>query len=70
MDDRERAEEKRRRIAEANPDSCPQCGQPLGEDRIGSGRLADGIFCSLDCIAIFHEDYFRERARASRPSPN
>jgi hypothetical protein len=63
-------EAKRRRISEANPDRCPNCGQPLGTDRVGSGRLSDGIFCSLECLATFHDDYFDERARGSRPSPS
>lgn len=66
------AEEKRRRIDEANADDrCPRCGQPIApESRVGSGRISDGYFCSLDCIATFHEDHFRERARASRRSQN
>lgn len=66
------AAEKRRRIdAAAAEGVCPNCGRPLTpENRIGSGRISDGIFCGLDCIATFHEDYFRERIRASKPSPN
>lgn len=31
---------------------CPACGRELTPtDRYGSGRLADGIFCSLGCYA-------------------
>ena len=62
--------EKRAAIAEAaRNDSCPHCHQPLGEERVGSGRFADGVFCSLDCLGTFHDDYFRERIR-SLPSAN
>ncbi len=71
MADRESIEARERRIAEANrADQCPQCGRPLGPERVGSGVLSDGIFCSLGCQTAFHEDYFRERARASNPSRN
>ena len=31
---------------------CPQCGQDVGAG-IGTGRLSDGIFCSLSCYANF-----------------
>jgi hypothetical protein len=51
-------------------DTCPQCRRPLAEDRVGSGSLTDGVFCSLDCQAQFHDDYFRERIRQGLPSPN
>lgn len=64
--------EKRRRIAEGREKgTCPNCGKAIqpGEG-CGSGRLSDGIFCGLACQADFHEDYYRERIRASRPSPN
>jgi hypothetical protein len=66
------AEAKRQRIAEANAmGRCPNCGQPLDTGKpVGSGRRSEGIFCSLDCLATFHEDYFRERARASKPAQN
>ena len=50
--------------------NCPNCGQALGPGRTGSGRLSDGVFCGLDCLAIFHKDYFDQRARASNPSQN
>ncbi len=59
------------RIEEANRDGlCPRCRRPLGPGRVGSGALRDGVFCSLDCQAAFHEGYFLERARASSPSQN
>lgn len=71
MADRESIEARARRIAEANQaDQCPECGRPLGPERVGSGAHRDGIFCSLECQAAFHEDYYRERIRASRPSQN
>ena len=66
-------EDKRARIeAAARKDVCPQRGRPLlpPPDRVDSGNLADGLFCSLECLGNFHEDYFRERARASNPSRN
>lgn len=66
-------QDKERRIAAARQDeTCPECGKPLpsGGERVGSGALADGVFCSLDCQAAFHEDYYRERARASNPPHN
>jgi hypothetical protein len=49
---------------------CPQCGVLLGSARFGSGRLADGVFCSLTCFAAFHDEYFTERIAGSRPSHN
>ena len=33
---------------------CPKCGNDVGIG-IGTGRLADGIFCSLKCYASFRE---------------
>lgn len=32
--------------------TCPECGNDVGNG-IGTGRLADGIFCSLDCHVNF-----------------
>jgi hypothetical protein len=64
-------EGKQERIAAAAREgNCPECGCRLDRDRIGSGRLADGVFCSLDCLASFHVDYFESRRRASAPSEN
>jgi len=51
-------------------DTCPQCTREFDADRIGSGALADGIFCSLACMAPFHEDYYRERRAWGQPSEN
>jgi len=66
------ASEKRHRIEEANgAGRCPNCGHTLGPGRrVGSGSHSDGVFCSLDCQATFHQDYYVERARASNPSEN
>jgi hypothetical protein len=49
--------------------TCPQCHQPL-TDRVGSGALRDGVFCSLSCFAEFHDDHFRERIKQGLSSPN
>ena len=64
--------EKRRRIEQAHKEGrCPNCWDPIQAGKgHGSGKLSDGIFCGLYCEAVFHEDYYRERIRASRPSPN
>jgi hypothetical protein len=64
--------EKRRRIARGHEEgTCPNCGNVIEPGKgCGPGSLSDGIFCGLDCQAAFHEDHYRERIRASRPSPN
>lgn len=49
---------------------CPQCGCPLGDGRVGSGATADGVFCGLDCMINFHEDYYRERLDFGHPTDN
>lgn len=33
---------------------CPACQQPIVE-RVGSGRLKDGAFCSLACFTKWNE---------------
>ena len=50
--------------------TCPNCGEALGDSPVGTGRHDDGRFCSQKCQIEFHQDYYRERAKASRPSPN
>ena len=30
---------------------CPVDGKPIEGGGYGTGRIADGIFCSLDCLA-------------------
>ena len=32
---------------------CPVCHNQLAQ-RIGSGKLDDGVFCSMDCYAKWH----------------
>lgn len=39
---------------------CPTCQAPLSS-RIGSGRVADGVFCSLTCFAQWHQTRLIER---------
>lgn len=63
--------DQRQRIEAArNNETCPRCGRALPEDRVGTGRLADGVFCSLDCQVEFHAEYYEERIRNSRLSEN
>jgi hypothetical protein len=43
---------------------CPNCGKAIpGGTRIGTGKKSDGIFCSLDCLAQYHETELIERAK-------
>ena len=32
---------------------CPVCGQPVEGGGYGTGRIADGLFCSLNCLADY-----------------
>lgn len=32
---------------------CPVCGKPVEGGGYGTGRVADGLFCSLDCLAVY-----------------
>lgn len=32
---------------------CPKCGKILTEPGYGTGRLADGLFCSFRCFSDF-----------------
>jgi hypothetical protein len=62
---------KRKRISEGlEQETCPNCGKPLGRDRVGSGRHADGVFCSLGCQVTFHADYYDERRDWGSPGTN
>jgi hypothetical protein len=66
MDPRERIE----RIEEGRRNgTCPYCGEPV-VNPVGSGRLADGVFCKLEHVAAFYADYFKERVEQSTPRPN
>jgi len=43
---------------------CPYCGKDIPEGtRIGSGRKAEGGFCSLDCYTRYYKLELVERAR-------
>jgi hypothetical protein len=64
MDKAAQIEDARRR------DVCPNCGERLGTERVGSGSHSDGVFCSLECISRFHADYFEERRDYGNPSVN
>lgn len=51
-----------------NENICPYCGKPIPEGkRVGSGRKADGGFCSLDCYTRYHELNLAEKARRRQP---
>lgn len=64
-------DEKRKAIETAlEREVCPNCGEALGRDRVGSGRLADGVFCSLGWQATFHEEYYARRRDWGSPSSN
>lgn len=66
----DQAARKDRISAAATAGRCPECWGTLRADRVGSGRIADGIFCSLDCFSTFHAGYLLERAQASGTSRN
>ena len=65
------AVDKRQRAREQNEKGlCPQCGRPLPGDPVGTGRIVDGYFCSLDCIAIYYRDYYEDKdSRADTDFP-
>ena len=43
---------------------CPNCGKRIPEGtRVGSGKKADGGFCSLDCYASYYKSELHERAK-------
>lgn len=57
----------------AQDDTCPHCGSALGRDaeegrRLGTGSLSDGVFCSLECMSSFHDEYYRDRIEQGFPS--
>jgi len=43
---------------------CTNCGKvvPTGA-LIGSGKKSEGIFCSLDCSAVYNKEKLLERAK-------
>jgi hypothetical protein len=32
---------------------CPVCDKPIEGGGYGTGRIDDGLFCSLECVAIY-----------------
>jgi hypothetical protein len=43
---------------------CPRCGKKVtAKDRVGSGRRADGGFCSLQCYAEYYQAEIRSKYR-------
>lgn len=58
-------EERTRRL-------CPACSKPLPAPPgpVGTGRHADGLFCGIECLASFHEDYSEQRRDFGTPSDN
>lgn len=43
---------------------CPNCGKDIPEGkRIGSGKRAEGGFCTLDCYTNYHQVALIERAK-------
>jgi hypothetical protein len=47
---------------------CPACHNGLAQ-RIGSGKLDDGIFCSLACYAKWHSASLVQRHRMRTMGP-
>lgn len=41
---------------------CPTCQKELS-NKVGSGKLEEGTFCSLECNAKWHEAAFIKRHR-------
>lgn len=35
---------------------CPSCGGPCSPG-FGTGRMSDGVFCSLECFRSFRDEY-------------
>jgi len=50
---------------------CPECQRPLYE-KVGGGQFKDGVFCSLDCYAKWHEALLvrRHQERLQKSKPN
>ena len=47
------AEEREALAVALREGCCPVCGKALAEPGYGSGKLADGLFCSLRCLSEF-----------------
>jgi hypothetical protein len=48
---------------------CPTCQTPF-EKGVGGGQPKDGLFCSLDCYAKWHEEMLIRRHRNRLVKPN
>jgi hypothetical protein len=46
---------------------CPNCGRLIPEGK--AVARGPGLFCSLECVALFHDAEFRERARRLASAP-
>lgn len=41
---------------------CPKCGEPVTSgNAVGSGRLENGRFCSLDCYGSYYQQELKDR---------
>lgn len=43
---------------------CPVCERPIDGGGYGTGRIADGLFCSLECLAVY---WYPARSAGERP---
>ena len=49
---------------------CPRCENPIrASGGVGTGRIEEGLFCSLDCYSRFYGRELEERASSS-PGPD
>jgi hypothetical protein len=48
-----------------DPRVCRRCGKSVTRP-IGTGRRRDGVFCGIDCFAIYYARYLASRARHVR----
>lgn len=60
------AEHEQEYLAQCRRDGiCPRCQKPIPPGAgHGTGRHADGLFCSLDCFATYNQAQLIERHRA------
>ena len=41
---------------------CPKCGKSIQEGRgVGSGKIAEGLFCGLDCFGEYYKGELIQR---------
>ena len=50
---------------------CPVCQQPIAQ-KMGTGQLKEGVFCSLDCYAKWNETSLirRHQDRVKKANPD